>query len=161
MAEAAFKHADCARDVWWMQGGGGKNLRTAPPVPPERAAGGWGEAVNELIARRSTAARSANHKHFSLLPDLSGLLVCGATLRVFPLRRCWSRPPATHGRPIAEATYRIMRGAPSNERGHYVSARPARNHCLQHEHTWLDTRMKFGTGWRSAGIGIGCSDVRY
>ena len=150
----------CLRRLPNARGAGEESL-AAPSKLPECAAGGGGEAVNELIARRSTAARSANHKHFSLLPDLSGLLVCDATLRVFPLRRCWSRPPATHGRPNAEATYRLLSGAPSNERGHYVSARPARNHCLPHEHTWLDTRMKFGTGWRSAGIGIGCSAVRY
>ena len=37
---------------------------SAPPALPKRTEGGDGEADHELIARRSTAARSANHKHF-------------------------------------------------------------------------------------------------
>ena len=41
----------------------------AVPVPLERGVRKEGKADNELIARRSTAARSANHKHF-FAPEL-------------------------------------------------------------------------------------------
>ena len=97
MVDSAAKHANCACDACWMQevsericGPRHQRCRSAP-----LEAGG--EAVNELTARRSTAAQSANHKHSSLLPDRPDLPVCGAIWPHFPLHRCRSRPLATHG----------------------------------------------------------------
>jgi hypothetical protein len=61
-------------------------VRGLAPALPARAAGGRGEADNELIARRSTAARSANHGHFLLVPAWRGVVVCGANGLCVPRR---------------------------------------------------------------------------
>ena len=45
----------------------------AAPVQLKRGVRTEGKADNELIARRSTAARSANHKHF-FVPELAARL---------------------------------------------------------------------------------------
>ena len=54
-----------------------------PPALPKWTAGGGGEADNELTARRSTAARSANHKH-SLWPSEAGSSRTGSVVQLVP-----------------------------------------------------------------------------
>ena len=72
--QARRRELDCACGIGQMQETEPKKgeLRGAlPPALPKWTAGDSGEADNELTARRSTAARSANHKH-SLWPSEAG-----------------------------------------------------------------------------------------
>ena len=135
--------------------------RGLPAALPERAAGGRGEADNELIARRSTAARSANSKHSFLAARFARL---GGERRYRAL--CSSAPLQVEARSHAlltefRATPPAFVRASQQRAGPCVAARPAQHHCPQRQHTWLRSRAKFATGRRSAGIGFGCSAVLY
>ena len=71
----AAEKLDCACGGDWRQVPKREFGASASPALPKRAIGGGGEADHELNARRSTAARSANQKHLSMLPERPKLLV--------------------------------------------------------------------------------------
>ena len=120
-----------------------------------------GEADNELLARRSTAARSANPKHSFRAANSQALMECGnagALCRAVPLQFPRQETLNANATPCHDADceqrFRVARGT---LRCHLSAA----EHCRGTGRREGAPVSKFETGARSEGIGCGFAAVRY